>query len=120
MGTKNIIPLIDDSSVSLTDSWSSSKIQATIDAAILENVPDIDINDLDLSSYETKTDSENKLTESKTYTDNKLEESKTYTDNQFTEAQTDAQNKLTEAKTYADTVASQKCQVQIITWGDGD
>ena len=39
----------------------------------------------------------------------KLDESKTYTDNQFTEA-----------KTYADTVASQKCQVQIVTWEADD
>lgn len=40
MSTKNIIPLIDDSSVSSVNSWSSTKIQA----AINENVPDIDLS----------------------------------------------------------------------------
>ena len=63
MSTKNIIPLIDDDSVSNIDSWSSAKIQKAIDEKV---------QDINLRAYETKTDAQSKYDESISYTNTAL------------------------------------------------
>lgn len=81
-----------------------------------------------ITSFETKDDAANKLTEAKTYTDEAIEDIKADVLNQDMVILSSAQSyvnevvdiKVTEAKTYTDNAISQKSQVQIITWEADD
>lgn len=108
-----------NAALSSAKSYTDEQIETLDDKFALKS----DLENIDLSEYETKADAESKLTEAKTYSDNNLKSAKSYSDKNFTtlKSYTDNLNDTVSASIAATNEAvAQQSRIEFIIWEEND